>query len=145
MVGLIGLGEPDWRLREVDDPLAYIYTTVRNSVRTQWRRLQQRSRENVSVDQPRDGADAKPWTMAELVADAADPVANAEAAELEARLEDELRRLPKKVARVFRLHMRGLTQKEIAEQAGVAFGTVGTWVYRTRQRLREAWSLRNHS
>jgi len=137
MIGLIGLGEPDWRLREVDDKLAYIYTVVANSIRTQWRRIQRRRPENVSVEQARDGSD-EPWTMADLLAAPDDPVANAEVAEMEAWLEAQLDTLPKKTALVFRLHMQGLTQKEIAEQADVAFGTVGTWVHRTRHRLREA-------
>ncbi len=142
VAGLLGLPHPLRHLRQLDDPLAYLYTVVRNSVRTQWRRiLRRRDRENVSLDQLRDRDDDRPWTLAELFADGSDPVAHAEVAELQERLDQELAKFPKERARVFRLHVRGLTHKEIAEAARVPIGTVGTWIFRIRKHLRRAWDL----
>jgi RNA polymerase sigma factor (sigma-70 family) len=142
MHGLIHLRHPVRKLEGARDRLAYLYIVVRNSVHSQGRRLRRREPENVSLDQLRDPDDDRPWTLAELFARGDDPAAQAELAELQDFVETELDDLPKETAQVFRLHIQGLTQKEIAERTGTKFGTVATWIHRTRKRLDEAWSRR---
>ncbi|MFW6108620.1 MAG: RNA polymerase sigma factor [bacterium] len=142
MHGLIHLRYPVRKLEGARDRLAYLYTVVRNSVHTQGRRLRRRQPEKVSLDQLRDPDDDRPWTLAELFAHGDDPAADAELAELHDFVEAQLDDLPKETAEVFRLHIQGLTQREIADRTGTKFGTVATWVHRTRKRLDQAWRRR---
>lgn len=142
MHGLIHLRHPVRKLEGARDRLAYLYTVVRNSVHSQGRRLRRREPESVSLDQLRGPDDDRPWSLAELFAHGNDPAAEAELAELHHFVEAELDDLPKETAQVFRLHIQGLTQKEIAERTGTKFGTVATWIHRTRKRLDQAWTRR---
>jgi len=131
MAGLFRTRDPVRTLQEAGNRRGYLYGAVHNSAVDLWRRASRRA-----------GAVSLDAVVATIAGDD-DPVADARARELEAFVEEELDRLPKNRAEVFRLHLRGLTQQEIADLTGVKFATVGTWVFRVRHHLRDCWRQRN--
>ncbi|MCY1043268.1 RNA polymerase sigma factor [Corallococcus sp. bb12-1] len=55
----------------------------------------------------------------------------------EAELREAVCSLPPNLRRTFELHAQGLRHAEIGQQLGAPVGTVGTWLFHARHRLRE--------
>ena len=127
------LRQPAEKVAAIRDWQAWFYTVTRSRLMDHLRRTSRRRM--ASLDDPAGGDDDSRSALAAVLADDADTFSEVAANELAGLTEQFLSRQPKEKAEVFRLYLRGLLQREIADRTGKPINTVGVWIYRTKASL----------